>query len=67
MEYLVSTASMEGPGVCTKALVEFLTETHNNFIKRCRALLAENDHRFVSHNKSIKSITYLYMYVVLVP
>ena len=45
MEYLVPTTSEAG--VCTTALVDFLTQTHNNFIERCRALVAENDQRYV--------------------
>ena len=43
MEYLVPTTSEAG--VCTTALVDFLTLTHNNFIERCRTLVAENDQR----------------------
>ena len=41
MEYLVPTTSEAG--VCTTALVDFLTLTHNNFIERCRALVGENE------------------------
>ena len=43
MEYLVPTTSEAG--VCTTALVDFLTLTHNNFIERCRGLVAENDQK----------------------
>ena len=43
MEYLVPTTSEAG--VCTTALVDFLTLTHNNFIESCRGLVAENDPR----------------------
>ena len=43
MEYLVPTTS--DAGVCTTALVDFLTLTHNNFIEKCRALVGENDQR----------------------
>ena len=42
--YLVPTTSEAG--VCTTALVDFLTITHNNFIERCRVLMAEKDQRF---------------------
>ena len=41
MEYLVPTTTEAG--VCTTALVDFLTIVHNNFIERCRALIAGND------------------------
>ena len=41
MEYLVPTTTEAG--VCTTALVDFLTLVHNNFIERCRALTAGND------------------------
>lgn len=44
MEYLVPTTSEAG--VCTTALVDFLTLTHNSFIERCRKLVAENDQRY---------------------
>ena len=44
MEYLVPTTS--DAGVCTTALVDFLTLTHNNFIERCRTLVAEHDQRY---------------------
>ena len=44
MEYLVPTTSEAG--VCTTALVDFLTLTHNNFIERCRGLVAEDDQRY---------------------
>jgi hypothetical protein len=43
MEYLVPTTS--DAGVCTTALVDFLTLTHNNFIEMCRGVVAENDPR----------------------
>ena len=45
MEYLVPTTSEVG--VCTTALVNFLTLTHNNFIERCRVLVADNDQRYI--------------------
>jgi hypothetical protein len=45
MEYLVPTTS--DAGVCTTALVDFLTLTHNNFIATCGALVGENDQRYV--------------------
>ena len=45
MEYLVPTTSEAG--VCTTALVDFLTLIHNNFIERCRGLAKENDQRYV--------------------
>ena len=45
MEYLVPTTSEAG--VCTTALVDFLTLTHNNFIERCRGLIAEDDKKYV--------------------
>ena len=48
MEYLVPTTSEAG--VCTTALVDFLTLTHNNFIERCRSLVAENDQRYTSYS-----------------
>ena len=43
MEYLVPTTSEAG--VCTTALVDFLTLTHNSFIKKCRERVGENDQR----------------------
>ena len=45
MEYLVPTTSEAG--VCTTALVDFLTLTHNNFIERCRGLVARDDQRLL--------------------
>ena len=47
MEYLIPTTSEAG--VCTTALVDFLTLTHNNFIERCRGAVAENDQRYIIH------------------
>ena len=44
MEYLVPTTSEAG--VCTTALVDFLTLTHNSFIEMCRKLMAEHDQRY---------------------
>ena len=44
MEYLIPTTSEAG--VCTTALVDFLTVTHNTFIERCRNLVTENDQRY---------------------
>ena len=44
MEYLVPTTSEAG--VCTTALVDFLTLTHNNFIERCRGVVAGKDQRY---------------------
>ena len=44
MECLIPTTSEAG--VCTTALVDFLTLTHNSFIERCRGLVAENDPRY---------------------
>ena len=46
MEYLVPTTSEAG--VCTTALVDFLTLTHNNFIATCRAHVGENDQRYIN-------------------
>jgi hypothetical protein len=43
MEYLVPTTS--DAGVCTTALVDFLTLTHNNFIAICRAFVGKKDQR----------------------
>ena len=43
MEFLVPTTSEAG--VCTTSLVHFLYLTHNDFIERCRGLVAENDQR----------------------
>ena len=45
MEYLVPTTSEAG--VCTTALVDFLTLTHNSFIERCIKLVSENDQRYI--------------------
>jgi hypothetical protein len=44
MEHLVPTTSEAG--VCTTALVDFLTLTHNNFIKRCRELVDKDDQKY---------------------
>ena len=46
MEYLVPTTSEAG--VCTTALVDFLTLVHNSFIERCRGLVEENDQGYVA-------------------
>ena len=43
MEYLVPTTSEAG--VCTTALVDFLTLTHNNFIEKCIILVGKDDQR----------------------
>lgn len=43
MEYLVPTTSEAG--VCTTALVDFLTLTHNNFIEKCRTIAGKHDQR----------------------
>lgn len=43
MEYLIPTTS--DAGACTTALVDFLALKHNNFVERCRALMAENSQR----------------------
>ena len=45
MEYLIPTTSEAG--VCTTALVDFLTLTHNTFIERCRTLVSEDDQRYI--------------------
>ena len=63
LEYLVPTTSEAG--VCTTALVDYLTLTHNSFIERCRAVVAENDKRYqisISIFESIKFVSCIYMH-----
>ena len=43
MEYLIPTTSEAG--VCTTALVDFLTLTHNNFIETCIRLTSKDNDR----------------------
>ena len=45
IEYLIPTTTHAG--VCTTALVDFLTLTHNNFIEKCHALVAGADKRSI--------------------
>lgn len=45
MEYLIPTTS--NSGVCSTALVDFLTLTHNKFIERCRAVLEKLNQGYV--------------------
>ncbi len=40
IEYLIPTTS--NAGVCTTALVDFLTLTHNDFIERCQSLMSND-------------------------
>lgn len=44
MEFIVPTTSEAG--VCTAALVDFLTLTHNTFIESCRRAVCEHDQRY---------------------
>ena len=41
LEYLIPTTT--GAGVCTTALVDFLTLIHNDFIQKCHNIVAKDD------------------------
>ena len=43
LDYLIPTTTHAG--VCTTALVDFLTLTHNNFIEKCHGLVAGDNDR----------------------
>lgn len=45
LEYLIPTTV--GAGTCTAALVDFLTQSHNNFIERCRGLTSSQDEKYI--------------------
>ncbi len=52
IEYLVPTTS--NAGVCTTALVDFLTLTHNDFIERCQSLISSDRsvHGYANWNRA---------------
>ena len=45
LDYLIPT--MTGAGACTTSLVDFLMLTHNDFIKKCQAIVAKRNEMYL--------------------
>ncbi len=48
LEYLIPTTS--GAGACTTSLVDYLMLTHNDFIEKCQAIVAERNKMCVNYS-----------------
>ena len=58
LDYLIPSTT--GNGICTTSLVDYLVQIHNEFIRRCQAIIADEQDRYVHHYLYRKNVQFIY-------